>query len=188
VREKPPNRLIEKPGATQIRKAESRALYFGKGRIDYGPVVTAALPRRKHRIGWCRTGVDEGATAVVETARFQLQGMKPASLLARTSFDNVTPDMDMLQARRFSGQFCPRTCIRLRRGVLRWMHEMGTAPRIFTRDGDAARDFCRPRERRTMTSASTRANPSAGLTTPLAAGKKSGLCDLNQHGRDAFKF
>jgi malonate-semialdehyde dehydrogenase (acetylating)/methylmalonate-semialdehyde dehydrogenase len=65
-------------------------------------------------------------------------------------------------------------------------HEMGNGTAIFTRDGDAARDFA------------NRINVGMiGINVPIpvplayhtfGGWKKSVFGDLNQHGPDAFKF
>ena len=65
-------------------------------------------------------------------------------------------------------------------------HEFGNGVAIFTRDGDAARDFA------------TRINigmvgVNVPIPVPLAyytfgGWKRSGFGDLNQHGLDAFRF
>ena len=65
-------------------------------------------------------------------------------------------------------------------------HEFGNGVAIFTRDGDAARDF------------TARVNVGmVGVNVPIpvpiayftfGGWKKSGFGDLNQHGADAFRF
>ena len=65
-------------------------------------------------------------------------------------------------------------------------HEYGNGTAIFTRDGDAARDFA------------SRCNIGmVGINVPIpvplayftfGGWKKSGFGDLNQHGPDAFRF
>jgi len=172
----------------RIENAESRALYFGQGTVDYGPLVTAAAKANIRTAG--ATGVDQGAHAASSTAAFQLQGIEAGFFCwARTSL-TMSPRQDHLQRHEdFSGQFCPpyvqRPLRKRRLGLAMDSREWATAPRIFTRDGDAARDFAGPRERRHDRHQRGQSR-AAGPTQPWGLEKIGSLSDLNQHRSDAF--
>ena len=107
---------------------------------------------------------------------------------ARTSFDHVTPDMDIYKTGDLSAPSCPPSRPGSYEEALKLAmdHEYGNGTAIFTRDGDTARDFA------------SRVNigmvgVNVPIPVPLAyhtfgGWKKSMFGDLNQHGPDSFKF
>jgi malonate-semialdehyde dehydrogenase (acetylating)/methylmalonate-semialdehyde dehydrogenase len=152
---------------------------------DYGPLVTrAALERVKHYVD---TGVAEGATLAVDGRGFKMQGYEDGFFIGGCLFDHVTPDMKIYKDEIF-GPVLSVVRAKNYEEALRLPneHEYGNGVAIFTRDGDAARDFC--------------ARVQAGMVgvnvpipVPIAyhtfgGWKRSGFGDLNQHGPDSIRF
>ena len=152
---------------------------------DYGPLVTAqALERVK---GYIDLGVKEGAKLVVDGRGFKMQGYEGGYYLGGSLFDHVTKDMRIYKEEIFGPVL----------GVVRAKtyeealslcndHEYGNGVAIFTRDGDAARDF-----------ASRVQVGMIGVNVPIpvpvayytfGGWKRSGFGDLNQHGPDSIRF
>jgi malonate-semialdehyde dehydrogenase (acetylating)/methylmalonate-semialdehyde dehydrogenase len=121
-----------------------RALKVGPGtdpEAEMGPLVTAQ--HRDKVKGYIDQGVAEGADLVVDGRGLELQGYEQGYFLGGTLFDRVTPDMAIYREEIFgpvlsvvrSGSF--DHAVRLIND-----HEYGNGTAIFTRDGDAAREFC----------------------------------------------
>lgn len=153
--------------------------------VDYGPVVTAAAKENILRL--IETGVAQGADLVVDNRDFKLQGYEDGFFVGPHLFDNVTTDMDIYKTEIFGPVLCTVRAETYEEAIGYAMdHEYGNGTAIFTRDGDAARDFA------------NRINigmvgVNVPVPVPLAyhtfgGWKKSGFGDLNQHGPDAFKF
>jgi malonate-semialdehyde dehydrogenase (acetylating)/methylmalonate-semialdehyde dehydrogenase len=177
------DRLIEK----LLPRIENLQIgpYTSDTEMDYGPVVTAAAKERI--LGLVQSGIDQGAKLVVDGRNFKLQGYENGFFVGPHLFDNVTPDMDIYQQEIFGP-----VLVTLRAGSfeealkLASDHEMGNGTSIFTRDGDAARDFA------------SRVNVGmVGVNFPVpvplsyhtfGGWKKSAFGDLNQYGPDAFRF
>src|SRR6266567_326937 len=107
---------------------------------DYGPMVTRAhLDKVK---GYVDLGIKEGAKLVVDGRGFRLQGYENGFFLGGCLFDEVKPDMRIYKEEIFgpvlsvvrSPDFDTAT---------KFVndHECGNGVAIFTRDGDAAREF-----------------------------------------------
>jgi malonate-semialdehyde dehydrogenase (acetylating) / methylmalonate-semialdehyde dehydrogenase len=153
--------------------------------IDYGPLVTAAAQTRVR--GLIDAGVAEGASLVVDGRGFALQGYENGFFIGPTLFDRVTPDMAIYREEIF-GPVLSTVRAQSYEEALRLAmdHEYGNGAAIFTRDGDAARDFA------------ARINIGmVGINVPIpvplayhtfGGWKKSAFGDLNQHGPDAFRF
>jgi len=152
---------------------------------DYGPLVTKeALERVK---GYIDLGVKEGGKLLVDGRGFKMQGYEGGYYLGGSLFDNVTKDMRIYKEEIFGPVL----------GVVRAKtyeealslcndHEYGNGVAIFTRDGDAARDF-----------ASRVQVGMIGVNVPIpvpvayytfGGWKRSGFGDLNQHGPDSIRF
>ncbi len=152
---------------------------------DFGPVVTAdALNRIKNYVD---TGVKEGAKLVVDGRDFKMQGYENGYYMAGCLFDNVTPDMKIYKEEIF-GPVLSIVRANTYEDALKLPneHEYGNGVAIYTRDGDAARDF-----------ASRVQVGMVGINVPIpvpiayytfGGWKASGFGDLNQHGPDAFRF
>ncbi|MGQ2909745.1 MAG: CoA-acylating methylmalonate-semialdehyde dehydrogenase [Aliihoeflea sp.] len=152
---------------------------------DFGPVVTAeALTRIK---AYVDGGVQEGAKLVVDGRDFKMQGYENGYYMAGCLFDNVTPDMKIYKEEIF-GPVLSIVRANTYEDALRLPneHEYGNGVSIFTRDGDAARDFA-ARVQVGMVGVNV------PIPVPIAyytfgGWKASGFGDLNQHGPDAFRF
>jgi malonate-semialdehyde dehydrogenase (acetylating)/methylmalonate-semialdehyde dehydrogenase len=152
---------------------------------DYGPLVTAqALERVK---GYIDLGVKEGAKLRVDGRGFKMQGYENGYYLGGSLFDNVTKDMRIYKEEIFG----PVLSVVRAKGYEEALglcndHEYGNGVAIFTRDGDAARDF-----------ASRVQVGMIGINVPIpvpvayytfGGWKRSGFGDLNQHGPDSIRF
>ncbi|WP_281954848.1 CoA-acylating methylmalonate-semialdehyde dehydrogenase [Pseudophaeobacter arcticus] len=177
------DRLIEK----LIPRVETLKVgpYTAGDDVDYGPVVTAAAKANIERL--VQSGTDQGAELVVDGRDFKLQGYENGYFVGPHLFDRATKDMDIYKQEIFGPVL---TCVRAKDYEeaigLAMDHEYGNGTAIFTRDGDAARDFA------------SRVNVGmVGINVPIpvplayhtfGGWKKSAFGDLNQHGPDAFKF
>ncbi|AXS40041.1 CoA-acylating methylmalonate-semialdehyde dehydrogenase [Breoghania sp. L-A4] len=177
------DRLIEKLAP----RVESLKIgpYTAGDDVDFGPLVTKeALARVK---GLVDNGVKEGAKLVVDGRGFTMQGYENGNFMGGCLFDNVTKDMDIYKTEIFGPVLCVARAKTYEEALdLPMSHEYGNGTAIFTRDGDAARDFA------------SRINIGmVGINVPIpvplayhtfGGWKRSGFGDLNQHGPDAFKF
>jgi malonate-semialdehyde dehydrogenase (acetylating)/methylmalonate-semialdehyde dehydrogenase len=105
-----------------------------------GPVVTKA--HRDKIMGYIDSGVDEGADLIVDGRGFSLQGYEGGYYVGGTLFDNVTPDMKIYREEIFGPVLSVVRAADYAEAVeLINTHEYGNGTAIFTRDGDAAREF-----------------------------------------------
>jgi len=183
VGEETADRLVEK----LIPRIENLKIgpYTAGNDIDFGPLVTAeALARVK---GLVARGVEEGAKLVVDGRGFTMQGYENGNFMGGCLFDRVTRDMDIYKTEIFGPVLSVVRAKTYEEGLgLAMDHEYGNGVAIFTRDGDAARDFA------------NRVNVGmVGINVPIpvplayhtfGGWKKSIFGDLNQHGPDAFRF
>jgi malonate-semialdehyde dehydrogenase (acetylating)/methylmalonate-semialdehyde dehydrogenase len=152
---------------------------------DFGPLVTQAH-RDKVR-AYVDRGVQEGAKLVVDGRNFTLQGYEAGFYLGGCLFDEVKPEMQIYQEEIFGPVL---SVVRARDYqealALPSQHPYGNGVAIYTRDGDAARDF-----------ASKVQVGMVGINVPIpvplayytfGGWKASGFGDLNQHGPDAIRF
>jgi malonate-semialdehyde dehydrogenase (acetylating)/methylmalonate-semialdehyde dehydrogenase len=152
---------------------------------DYGPLVTKdALNRVKSYIS---DGIEAGAKALVDGRDFKMQGFEDGFFIGGTLFDHVTPDMKIYKEEIF-GPVLAVVRAENYEDALRLPneHEYGNGTAIFTRDGDAARDFC-ARVQVGMVGVNV------PIPVPIAyhtfgGWKRSGFGDLNQHGPDSIRF
>jgi len=107
---------------------------------DYGPLVTAqALERVK---GYIDLGVKEGAKLVVDGRGFTMQGYENGFFLGGCLFDEVKPEMRIYREEIFGPVLSVVRSADYETALdLVNAHEFGNGAAIFTRDGDAARDF-----------------------------------------------
>lgn len=152
---------------------------------DYGPLVTRAHVERV--CGYVDLGVSEGADLVVDGRDFQLQGYENGFYMGACLFDRVTRDMRIYKEEIFGPVL---SVVRARDYEdaldLPSSHEYGNGVAIFTRDGDAARDFAN-RVKVGMVGINV------PIPVPLAyysfgGWKASAFGDLNQHGPDSIRF
>lgn len=152
---------------------------------DYGPLVTrAAVDRVK---AYIETGVREGAKLAVDGRGFKMQGYENGFYLGGCLFDEVKPEMTIYKEEIF-GPVLSVVRAKDYDEALRLPseHEYGNGVAIFTRDGDAARDFA------------AKVNVGmVGINVPIpvpiayytfGGWKRSGFGDLNQHGPDSIRF
>ncbi|WP_343684630.1 CoA-acylating methylmalonate-semialdehyde dehydrogenase [Asticcacaulis sp.] len=151
----------------------------------YGPVVSAAHKARiEHYI---QMGVDEGAELVLDGRGFKLQGHEDGFFLAPSLFDHVTPAMQTYQDEIFGPVLQIVRAGTLEAAIrLPSQHPYGNGVAIFTRNGDAAREF-----------ASQVEVGMVGINVPIpvpvayhsfGGWKRSGFGDLNQYGMDGVRF
>jgi malonate-semialdehyde dehydrogenase (acetylating)/methylmalonate-semialdehyde dehydrogenase len=152
---------------------------------DYGPLVSReALERVKKYIG---IGVDEGARLLVDGRGYTLQGYENGFFLGGSLFDHVTTDMRIYKEEIF-GPVLSITRAKDYGAALGLCngHEFANGVAIFTRDGDAARDFVSKVEVGMV-------GVNVPIPVPIAyhtfgGWKRSGFGDLNQHGPDSIRF
>ena len=151
----------------------------------YGPVVSAA---HKARIeSYIQMGVDEGAELVVDGRGFALQGHEAGFFLAPTLFDHVTPTMKSYQEEIFGPVLQIVRAASFEEALaLPSDHQYGNGVSIFTRIGDAAREFADEVEVGMVCI-------NVPIPVPVAyhsfgGWKRSGFGDLNQYGLDGVRF
>ncbi len=107
---------------------------------EMGPLVTReAYERVKHYVD---IGLSEGAKLVVDGRGFTLQGYENGYFLGGCLFDNVTPQMRIYKEEIFGPVLSVIRAANYEEALgLVNAHEFGNGAAIFTRDGDAARDF-----------------------------------------------
>ena len=135
----------ERTAEALIAKLEPkvRALKIGPGTeadAEMGPLVT-----RQHRDkvrGYVDAGVKEGATLVVDGRDFRMQGYEDGFFIGGTLFDHVTPEMSIYREEIFGPVLSVvRAGDYAAAAKLINEHEYGNGTSIFTRDGEAAREF-----------------------------------------------
>ena len=152
---------------------------------DYGPLVTKqALDRVRSYVD---LGVEEGATLAVDGRSFKMQGYEDGYFMGGCLFDNVTEDMRIYKEEIFGPVLSVVRAKTYDEALsLPMKHEYGNGVAIYTRDGDAARDF-----------ASKINIGMVGVNVPIpvplayytfGGWKRSAFGDLNQHGPDSVRF
>ncbi|HUJ46723.1 MAG TPA: CoA-acylating methylmalonate-semialdehyde dehydrogenase [Rhizomicrobium sp.] len=151
----------------------------------YGPLVT-----REHRqkvMNYIEQGVREGAELVVDGRGFKMQGYENGFYMGGSLFDRVKPNMKTYQEEIFG------PVLQIARAhdfddaiALPSNHAYGNGVAIFTRDGDAAREFA------------ARVNVGmVGINIPIpvplayhtfGGWKRSAFGDVNQHGTEGVRF
>ncbi|GHC76867.1 CoA-acylating methylmalonate-semialdehyde dehydrogenase [Limoniibacter endophyticus] len=152
---------------------------------DFGPVVTAqALERIK---GYVDKGVAEGAKLVVDGRGFKMQGYENGYYMGGCLFDNVTENMAIYREEIFGPVLSVVRSPNYEHALkIINEHEYGNGVAIFTRDGDAARDFA-ARVQVGMVGVNVPIPVPVAYYT-FGGWKASSFGDLNQHGPDAFRF
>ncbi|QGZ58680.1 CoA-acylating methylmalonate-semialdehyde dehydrogenase [Paraburkholderia acidiphila] len=109
---------------------------------EMGPIVTKQALERVE--GYIATGVEEGATLVVDGRGLKVPGHENGFFTGGTLFDNVTPDMRIYKEEIFGPVLA---CVRAKDFAeavqLINDHEFGNGVACFTRDGNVAREFGR---------------------------------------------
>ncbi len=152
---------------------------------DLGPLVTrAALERVK---GYVETGVREGAKLAVDGRNFKMQGYENGFYMGGCLFDEVRPNMTIYKDEIFGPVLSVVRAKDYHEALrLPTEHQYGNGVAIFTRDGDAARDFAAKVDVGMV-------GINVPIPVPIAyytfgGWKKSGFGDLNQHGPDSIRF
>ena len=177
------DRLIEKL-APRVEALKVGPYTAGKD-IDYGPVITAAA--KEKILGLVDSGIEQGAKLVVDGRDFSLQGYEGGNFVGPHLFDHVTTDMDIYKQEIFGPVLSTVRAQTYEEALAMAMdHEYGNGTAIFTRDGDAARDFA------------SRINIGmVGINVPIpvpvsyhtfGGWKRSAFGDTNQHGMEGVRF
>ena len=158
---------------------------YTDGDADMGPIVSAAaLSKIK---GLVDSGVEQGADLVVDGRDYSLQGYEDGFFMGGCLFDKVTPDMDIYKQEIFGPVLSVVRAPDYERALdLVMNNEYGNGAAIFTRDGDAARDFA------------SRANIGMiGVNVPIpvpvayhsfGGWKRSKFGNSNTYGMDSVRF
>jgi malonate-semialdehyde dehydrogenase (acetylating)/methylmalonate-semialdehyde dehydrogenase len=105
-----------------------------------GPLVTG--DHLKKVKGYVDIGVKEGADLVVDGRDYSLQGYEEGFFIGGCLFDNVTTDMRIYKEEIFGPVLSVVRSPDFDNAVRMINdHEFGNGVSIFTRDGDAAREF-----------------------------------------------
>ena len=105
-----------------------------------GPLISKA--HRDKVAGYIDAGVKEGAKLVVDGRGFKLQGYEGGYYVGGTLFDHVTKDMSIYRDEIFGPVLSVVRANSFGEAVdLIHGHEYANGTAIFTRDGDAAREF-----------------------------------------------
>ncbi len=151
----------------------------------YGPVVTAAHRERIER--YIQMGVDEGAELIMDGRGFALQGYEQGFFIGPSLFDRVTSDMETYRDEIFGPVLQVMRADTVEEAVrLPSQHQYGNGVAIFTRNGQAAREFAK------------RVNVGmVGINVPIpvpvayhtfGGWKRSAFGDTNQHGTEGIRF
>lgn len=107
---------------------------------EMGPVIN---PEAKARIeGYIEKGVEEGATLVRDGRGMVVKGAEEGCFVGASIFDNVKTNMSIYTDEIFGPVLCIVRSKSYEEAVQMINdHEYGNGTAIFTRDGDAARDF-----------------------------------------------
>ncbi|HEY8950607.1 MAG TPA: CoA-acylating methylmalonate-semialdehyde dehydrogenase [Rhizomicrobium sp.] len=152
---------------------------------DYGPLVSAV--HRQKVMDYIDMGVKEGAELVVDGRGFKMQGYEKGFYLGGSLFDRVTPNMKTYQEEIFGPVLQIARAHDFDEAIaLPSNHSYGNGVAIFTRDGDAAREFA------------SRVNVGmVGINIPIpvplayhtfGGWKRSAFGDVNQHGTEGVRF
>jgi malonate-semialdehyde dehydrogenase (acetylating)/methylmalonate-semialdehyde dehydrogenase len=152
---------------------------------DFGPLVTREALGRVRK--YVDLGVEEGAELVVDGRGFRMQGYEDGFFMGGCLFDKVKPNMRIWQEEIFGPVLSVVRADTYEEALdLPMKHQYGNGVAIYTRDGDAARDF-----------ASKINVGMIGINVPIpvplayhtfGGWKRSGFGDLNQHGPDSIRF
>jgi malonate-semialdehyde dehydrogenase (acetylating)/methylmalonate-semialdehyde dehydrogenase len=128
------DRLAEKAGNLKIGNGMDRS-------NEMGPLVTREHLNRV--TGYISTGVEEGATLVVDGRGFEPPSeLEEGFFIGATLFDNVTPEMTIYKEEIFGPVLVVVRAADFEEAArLINDHEFGNGTAIFTRDGDVARTF-----------------------------------------------
>ena len=113
---------------------------FNEPGVEMGPVITREAKDRI--INYINQGESDGAKVVVDGRNLSLQGYENGFFVGGTLLDHVTPDMSVYRDEIFGPVLSVLRTKSYDEAVkLVMSHEYGNGTAIFTRDGDAAREF-----------------------------------------------
>ncbi|MCB2113916.1 MAG: CoA-acylating methylmalonate-semialdehyde dehydrogenase [Parvularculaceae bacterium] len=152
---------------------------------DLGPLVTAAHKARVSN--YIQTAIDEGQECVVDGRGFKLQGYENGFFLGGTLLDFAKPEHKSYHEEIFGPVLQIARAANFEEAVeLPSKHQYGNGVAIFTRNGDAAREFAR------------KVNVGmVGVNVPIpvpvsyhsfGGWKRSGFGDTNQYGMEGVRF
>ena len=158
---------------------------YGDADAEMGPVVSAEALSRIERL--VDSGVAQGAELVVDGRGYTLQGFENGYFMGGCLFDRVTADMDIYREEIFGPVLSVARAPDYEAALaLVRSNPYGNGAAIFTRDGDAARDFA------------ARANIGMiGVNVPIpvpvayhsfGGWKRSIFGASNVHGMDGVRF
>ena len=152
---------------------------------DMGPVITG---QAKERIeGYIEQGVKDGASLVVDGRGASLQGYEGGHFCGGSLFDNATTDMSIYQDEIFGPVLTTVRANDFSQAVKMVNdHEFGNGVAIFTRDGDAAREFANQVDIGMI-------GINVPIPVPLAfhnfgGSKRSKFGDTQMHGPESVRF
>jgi malonate-semialdehyde dehydrogenase (acetylating)/methylmalonate-semialdehyde dehydrogenase len=120
-----------------------RVLKIGPGadkEAEMGPLVTREHRDRVH--SYIDTGIQEGTRLVVDGRDFKMQGYEKGFFLGATLFDDVLPTMRIYKEEIFGPVLAVARASDFSQAVRKINeHDFGNGTAIFTRDGNAAREF-----------------------------------------------
>ena len=152
---------------------------------EMGPIVTREARDRIE--GYIATGVEEGATLVVDGRGLKVAGHENGFFTGGTLFDNVTPEMRIYKEEIFGPVLA---CVRVKdfseAVQLINDHEFGNGVACFTRDGNVAREFGRQIEVGMV-------GINVPLPVPMAwhgfgGWKRSLFGDMHAYGEEGVRF
>uniref|UniRef100_UPI002589AEF8 CoA-acylating methylmalonate-semialdehyde dehydrogenase n=1 Tax=Aquitalea sp. TaxID=1872623 RepID=UPI002589AEF8 len=153
--------------------------------LDMGPLVTGAA--RDKVVGYIDSGVEQGATLVVDGRGLKVSGCEEGFFVGGTLFDHVKPGMKVYEEEIFGPVLCIVRVNSLEDAMqLINDHEYGNGTCLFTRDGEAAHLFCDEIEVGMV-----------GINVPLpvpvayhsfGGWKRSLFGDLHAYGPDGVRF
>ena len=152
---------------------------------EMGPIVSGEALKRIE--GYIGTGVEEGATLVVDGRGHRVAGHEDGFFTGGTLFDHVTPTMRIYKEEIFGPVLC---CVRvndLAEAVqLINAHDFGNGVACFTSDGNVAREFARRIEVGMV-------GINVPIPVPMAwnsfgGWKKSMFGDMHTYGEEGVRF
>jgi malonate-semialdehyde dehydrogenase (acetylating)/methylmalonate-semialdehyde dehydrogenase len=182
VTDKTSNELLE---ALKPRVAKLKIGASTDPASEMGPLVTAQ--HRDKVKGYVDIGVQEGATLVMDGRNFSLPDYKNGFFIGGTIFDHVKPHMRIYKEEIFGPVLSMVRAQNFEEALaLPSTHEFGNGVSIYTRDGNAARNFAH------------RVNVGmVGINVPIpvplsfhsfGGWKNSAFTDMNMHGTEGVRF
>ncbi len=154
-------------------------------KAEMGPLVT---PQHFEKVkSYIEIGLKEGAELVVDGRDFKLKGHEQGCFLGACLFDKVRPEMRIYKEEIFGPVLSVVRARDYEEAIaLVNEHELGNGAAIFTRDGDAARDF-------TNRAKIGMVGVNVPIPVPVAyhsfgGWKRSLFGDLYVHGPEGVKF